>query len=60
VKSANAENTSIAIDEDEPDYSPNKQFLQKNLEESSYLPQIIPQKQEKKKDIIKKVRFHDD
>lgn len=50
----------INLDED-TDYSPSKQFLRKNLEESSFLPdQVIPAKIEKKKNIIKKVRFHDD
>jgi hypothetical protein len=51
----------INLDEEEyTDYSPSKQFLHKNLEESSFLPTVIPAKIEKKKNVIKKVRFHDD
>ena len=52
----------INLDEEEyTDYSPSKQFLRKNLEESSFLPDtVIPPKIEKKKSVIKKVRFHDD
>ena len=57
---SNTEEQVITLYED-TDYSPSKQFLRKNLEESSFLPdQVIPVKQEKKRNIIKKVRFHDD
>lgn len=60
-KSNNEEPAVIDLDEDDIDYSPSKQFLRKNLEESSFLPdQVIPAKIEKKKSIIKRVRFHDD
>ena len=50
----------INIDED-TDNSPSKQLhMRKNLEESSFLPDHVPvAKSEKKRKIIKKVRFHD-